>query len=302
MTHRALATLAVVALATAGSIAWADPPANTLAKEASTHFQRGVSLFNEADYRAALVEFRRAYDIAPKTAVLYNIGQTYYQLQNYAAALTALQRYLAESPAGASHRTEVLQTLETLTSRIGKLAITTNVPGCELTIDDEPAGTSPLREPVVVSVGRRKVTATHGGRADSKLVEVAAGDTAKVSFVLAPDSGTPVAPATSSGDRWIVPGWIATGVLGAGALTSGVVAYLASRDLNTARGRSPGSPAELGRLSSRVTTYGAVADILGVAAIVTGGITLKLTLSRSSTHELHVALRPDGLQLAGSFE
>src|ERR1043165_5818761 len=77
-----------------GSVAHAEPASDSSVKEAGKHFQRGVTLYNEADYRAALVEFKRAYEIAPNSAVLYNIGQTYYQLQNYAAALVALGRYL----------------------------------------------------------------------------------------------------------------------------------------------------------------------------------------------------------------
>ena len=34
-------------------------------READKHFQHGVSLYVEADYRAALVEFTRAYALAP---------------------------------------------------------------------------------------------------------------------------------------------------------------------------------------------------------------------------------------------
>jgi len=59
-------------------------------REAGKHFQRGVTLYNETDYRAALVEFRRAYDLAPNAAVLYNIGETEYQLRDYASALITL--------------------------------------------------------------------------------------------------------------------------------------------------------------------------------------------------------------------
>lgn len=282
----------------------AGPEGSSLAQEAGKHFQRGVTLFNEADYRAALVEFRRAYDIAPKTAVLYNIGQTYFQLQSYALALTALQRYLDESPATAAHRAEVTQTIETLRARVGKLAITTNVPGCEILVDDEPAGTTPLAEPLLVSIGRRKITTSHAGRApDTRFIEVAAGDTATLAITL-PDleAARPVAPQGVRGADLILPGWIATGVLGAGAVTAGVLAYLASRDLDDARHAFPGSPAALDRASSRLSRYALVGDILGIAAVVTGGITLKLTLSRSATHEVHVAAMPNGIQLAGSFQ
>ena len=124
----ALLTSSVVGVVLGGSatVAYADTPA----KEASKHFQRGVALYGEADYRAALVEFRKAYEIAPNATVLYNIGQTYYQLQNYAAALTTLERYLNEAGAQAAHRSEVETTLEILQSRVVRVSITSNLPGC----------------------------------------------------------------------------------------------------------------------------------------------------------------------------
>ncbi|HEX7603304.1 MAG TPA: hypothetical protein VF316_16915, partial [Polyangiaceae bacterium] len=58
----------------------------TKIKEAGQHFQRAVSLYNETDYNGALVEFKRAYATAPNVNVLYNIGQSQFQLQRYAQA------------------------------------------------------------------------------------------------------------------------------------------------------------------------------------------------------------------------
>src|SRR5688572_20736629 len=74
----------------------ADAPTQEQIKDAGRHFQRGVALFSEADYPGALVEFKRANEIAPNAAVLWNIGQTQYQLRNYAAALTTFEKYLNE--------------------------------------------------------------------------------------------------------------------------------------------------------------------------------------------------------------
>src|SRR5580704_5653549 len=79
----------------------ADPP-DSPTKQAADHFDRGVAMYGEADYRAALVEFKKAYEIAPNAAVLYNLGQTYYQLQNYAEALSAFEQYIALG--GGHHR------------------------------------------------------------------------------------------------------------------------------------------------------------------------------------------------------
>jgi tetratricopeptide (TPR) repeat protein len=307
-TSPAAITLASFLLLTGlASVAHADPPANSLAKDAGLHFQRGVALFNEADYRAALVEFRRAYDIAPKTAVLYNIGQTYYQLQNYAAALIMLQRYVTESPASAPHASEVQQTIDILRTRVGSLAITTNVPGCEISVDDELVGKTPLTEPVLVSIGRRKVVVTHDGRSDEvRQVDVAAGDTVTLSIVLADPNGRVSAPvptaAPERGADWVTRGWIATGVLGAGWITTGILAYTASRDLQAARRKFPASASDLNSAATRVTRFSVAADVLGIATAITGGITLKLTLSQTRTHEAHIALAPNGIQFAGSFQ
>jgi hypothetical protein len=310
--RRSLCLFLVASLAAEGGlarVALADPPTAASVKEAGKHFQRGVSLYSEADYRAALVEFRRAYEIAPNAAVLYNIGQAYFQLQNYAAALATFERYLAESGAAATHRHDVEQTLETLQSRVGKISVTTNVPDCDIAIDDEPAGRSPLAEPLPVSIGHRKITVTHAGRPpDTKFVDVAAGDTVQVSVTLAEPMVKPLASPSSpsapesDGKGLITAGWVTTGVLGAGALTTGVLAFLASRDLKDLRNKFPATHDELASKSSRVSTLSAIADITGIAALVVGGITLKLSLSRSATHEAHVALTPTGVQVAGWFK
>src|SRR4051812_23481825 len=98
--------------------AQAAKPTSEATRDAGKHFQRGVALFNEADYAGAIAEFRKAYEIAPNAAVLYNIGQTHFQLRSYAAALQAFEKYLAEAGAGAEHRAEAEANVETLRSRV----------------------------------------------------------------------------------------------------------------------------------------------------------------------------------------
>jgi len=55
-------------------------------EEASTRFKRGLQLFDEGDYALALVEFERAYQLAPNYRALYNIGLVNVQLGRYAEA------------------------------------------------------------------------------------------------------------------------------------------------------------------------------------------------------------------------
>ena len=94
-------------------------------REAARHFERGVALYGEADYRGALVEFKRTAALIPNPAVLYNIGETEYQLQEYASALTTFERYLKEAGPGDSHRAEVEGNVQALRVRVGHVIITT---------------------------------------------------------------------------------------------------------------------------------------------------------------------------------
>lgn len=320
------AHLALLSLTAAPALA--ETPAAV--KKAGKHFQRGVVLYNEADYRAALVEFRRAYEVAPNPAVLYNIGQTYYQLQSYAQALTTFERYLAEAGDAAPHRKEVDETVEVLRARVGKLNLTLNREGCEVTVDDELVGKSPLGEPVLVSIGRRKIIAMCEGRpAETRVVEVAAGDVVEVSIAIAaPPTGTPPgAPAglrldraspapASSAASWRKAGWIGTGVLAAAALTTGTLAVLASRDLDDERHTFPSSLDTLDDKSARLRRLSLAADVLGAAALVVGGVTLTFTLTsrsrRSSgagssgetpgpTAAVRLGVSPGSVSLSGHF-
>lgn len=297
-----IARTLTVLLLVAGTL-HADP---SPMEEAGKHFERGVSLYEEADYRAALVEFRRAYEIAPNAVVLYNIGETYYQLQNYAAALTALERYLAESGEQAEHRADVAKTIDILKTRVGKVEITTNVPGCEITVDDEFVGKTPFTAPVSISIGRRKITAMRAGLPpDTRFVEVAAGDTVKAQLALvAPVEKAPepiVAAQPAGGTNLATAGWITTGALGAGALVFGALAWKASSDLKDARGTFGVSHDDLDSKAHRVQVYSWIGDGLGIAAIVVGAVSLKLTLSKSKEHEVHATLGPTGILVGGNF-
>ena len=315
MTCRRTVCLAVlVSLATPlalRSVAQAQPNAAAVA-DAGKHFQRGVTLYNEADFRAALVEFRRAYETAPNAAVLYNIGQTYYQLQNYAAALMALGRYLTEAGPTAPHRREVEQTIDTLQTRVGKVAISTSAPGADVTVDDELVGKTPLDDAVLVSVGRRKITALRDGRVtETRFVDVAAGDTITVSLAADVTRGTvPIAPTGGAGhdssgfsDSFWRNTAIASGVVMIG--TGGYALY-ASHDLSNTRDANPVTTAQinskrddLNSKSTRLKIASGIADVAGVVAVTAGAI----WYFRSRSHETHVAITPTptGIQIAGTF-
>jgi hypothetical protein len=278
-------------------------------KEAGVHFQRAVTLYSEADYRAALVEFKRAYELAPNVTVLYNLGETYYQLQSYAEALTTFERFLAEG--GTQHKAEVENAISVLKTRVGKLDITTPSAGWEITVDDEVVGKTPLAKPVAVSIGRRRLAATKPGETPvSRLVEVAAGETAAINLAGAigtkPADGTDTQAPPSGSDRGgnglLIAGWVGTGALAAGAVVTGILASSKASALKDARAQFPGDKADLDSKSSSVKTLALVTDILGASAIVLGGVTLYFTLTKpSSTTTARLGTSGSRLLLEGTF-
>jgi len=286
----AVALLASSLVTSAPAFAQPAKPTPEATRDAGKHFHRGVALFNEADYAGALAEFKKAYDIAPNPAVLYNIGQTHFQLRSYAAALQVFERYLAEAGASAEHRAEAEANVETLRSRVGKIDVIA-ADGTEVTIDDEVAGKTPL-PPIQAAVGRRKVTVFKDGSQQVRFAEVSAGETVRLEIKTAAVEPSTTRPEPSyappaDGSSSVVPTalWIGTGVLVAGAVTTGILALGASSELSDERAKPAGGAtrSSLDDLESKTATLALVTDILAGAAVVTGGIALYMTLTSKSS-------------------
>jgi hypothetical protein len=293
----------------ASAPAFAQPPKATpeATRDAGKHFQRGVALFNEADYAGALAEFKKAHELSPNPAVLFNIGQTHFQLRAYATALQVFERYLAESGPSAEHRVDAEANVETLRARVGKIDLVAP-DGTEVTVDDEVAGKTPL-PPIMAAVGRRKITVFKDGNQQVRFAEVSAGETVRVeikaggveaSNATRTETGAPPSSPARSGSVLPTVLWIGTGVLVAGAVTTGALALGASSSLTDERGKPAGATTrgKLDDLESKTATLALVTDILAGAAIVTGGVALYLTITAkpSRTGALPPPLRP-GLDL-----
>jgi MYXO-CTERM domain-containing protein len=174
------------------------PPTKAQEKEAATRFKRGLDLFKDGDYQAALIEFRRAYELAPNYNVLYNIGQVYFQLQDYPGALNALERYLNDGgdKIPKARRDDVQSDIDKLKARVATIEITTKEPGSEVSIDDVAVGKSPLAKPVMVSAGRHKISVCKAGDpCTTQVVEVASAENVKIAMDATEKEVTPAAPA-----------------------------------------------------------------------------------------------------------
>src|SRR5256885_2175420 len=89
-------TAAAVAVLSGLLLSVRPAAADAPVEEARIRFQRGVQLFHEGSFEAALAEFRKAYQVAPSYRLLYNIGQVHYELHDYVGALKSFRQYLTD--------------------------------------------------------------------------------------------------------------------------------------------------------------------------------------------------------------
>jgi hypothetical protein len=260
-------------------------------KQASARFTMGVELVNEGNYGAALLEFRRAYELLPDWRMLYNIAQVLKEMQDYPGAVDHYERYLQEGGerVAESRREAVLAEVERLKPRVSFLEVSVEQPGAEVLIDDRTRGPSPLPERLAVSMGRRKVTVRKQGFQDmERYVELGGGEQASLSFDLVPlDSvrGESTEGGQQPGDRgrndevrkvpWAL--WGVTGGLAVGAAVTGVLAHKAKGDAEDLLD-APTTKAELDTASNKAMAFGIAADVLTVGAVVVGVFALYRTI------------------------
>jgi hypothetical protein len=306
-----------------------DAHAQQNKEEAKSRFKRGMELFKEGDYATSLIEFKKAYEINPHFQTLYNIGRVYWQLNNYAGALDAFQKYLKEGgdTISASRRIEVEEDVAKLKQRVGQLEFETKPPGATVSIDDIPIeGVTPFK--VNVSAGRRRVTFSKKGFLPKTIaIDVAGREVRKVETELIESGGSnknpptdptatttststsappppPPPPEESSSGAWI--GFTAAGVFGAAATVTGLLALSANSDLNTKKTQGNQTKSSLDDANSKRQTLSLTTDILLGAAIVSAGIGITLMLTSGGSSEKPVpttALRftPTGVNLTHQF-
>jgi tetratricopeptide (TPR) repeat protein len=285
--------------------------ATTEIETARVHFQRGIEFFNDESYEAALVEFQRAYEIAPSYQILYNTGRIHVALKNYARALRDLRQYLAEGGANITddRKAQVSELIQSLQQKVATLQIVSKIDGTLISIDDHPVGTAPIKD-LFVNPGDRRVSASKPGFLPvTVVVTVTATEARKLEI-----SPTKVAQSKVVVERSnIAPviAWTATGLLTAGAVASGIVALKAEKDLNERKDTEIGAPkGAFDDDADKVKTWAIATDALAAGALIAGGISVYLTFFSEDAAEhavaapaprLGLAVTPRDIALHGTF-
>lgn len=324
-----LLALVAPSVLVAPDTAWAQAPAESQPSEedvraARTRYNRAIRLYRQRAYESALAEFQKAYELAPSFRIHYNIAQVHQELGDHAAAMRSLHAYLRDGgdELNVQKRERAQEQIASLRSKVAQLVIEVNVEGAEVAVDDEVVGHAPVAEKVWVNRGPRKVRATYPGWIPAgEVVMASGGDTVQVELTLV-DPGARQ-PAESTGGAateqpgkppqqnetprgtatWV--GWVATGTLAAGALTSGVLHLTAKSDLQDQRdslGNDPQAKRDaIDDAHARATKYAIATDIFAISAAVAGSITLYVTLQNPDDKGVSVGVGPGSMQLRGSF-
>lgn len=308
-----LASRLVLLASFVAAVAHADPKLD----EAKAHLQSGTQLYDENNFRGALVEFQKAYELAPSWRILFNIAQVEMELQDYAGALKAYTRYLKEGgpDVPADRAAQVNAEIERLRGRVGFLAVQTTA-GAQVLIDDVQVGYAPLPDPVPVAAGQHRITVAITGKDPvSRVFDVAGRENVTAALALdlaAPPPGRPVvlppAPPSPSDPKSRTPVYVAWGITGGlviGAGVFGVLAHGASNDLATLRDTYPVTHDQLQAQKDTTVRDAAITDVLAGAAVISAGFALYFTVTRTGhadkerAVQLHVT--PAGVALAGVF-
>jgi hypothetical protein len=145
--------------------------------EAKLHYERANELVLEGAFEAAAIEFRKAYEIAPRFEVLYNLGQAYVALGRAVEAADTLSRYLAEggTRVDAARRAEVDKEIQRQTARIAQLTLSIEPPSATVTLDGEPLAPDVWRQPLRVTLGTHRIAVTAPHYLPKLLTVTAAG-------------------------------------------------------------------------------------------------------------------------------
>ena len=297
--------------ATAASATPAPSADGSDVDQARQHFTQATKLYKEGDFDAALVQFERAYEVKPNYKVLYNIGQTYFQLRQYVEARDAMQRYVKEGGAqiDADRLAAVTKDLGDLEKRIANVTLIVNVNDASVLVDGKKVGTTPLSGSIAVSEGQRNISVEAPNRGVlQRQIRVAGGEaqTLELKFEAAPVVVVASSPEQGKSGHLGAAFWttaIGAVVLGAGAGVTGYVALNAQHDNKDQQKTFGVTPKQLDDTDQRAKTFALTTDILAGAAIVCAGAATVIWLSTpsGSKSQVGLAVTPGSANLVGRF-
>ncbi|WP_437490888.1 PEGA domain-containing protein [Sorangium sp. So ce1014] len=163
------------------------PLSETLTGEAKAEYEAARILFNDGDYRNAIIKFERAHELSRDPRLLWNIALCQKNLKRYARLLGTVEKLLQEAGPQLTEqdRKDAAALIEATKAYVSRLDLQASEAGAAVFVDGEEVGRTPLREPVLLDVGTRKIRVTKKGFKDVEVSQpVAGGDVVTVKATL----------------------------------------------------------------------------------------------------------------------
>lgn len=104
------------------------PPQDEATTRAREAYERGRAAFTAGTFQEALTAFQEAYEAKPHPTVLVSIAECQERLEQWAATVETLERYLRDSPQ-ARDREAMEQKIAAIRARPAILNVTSEPPG-----------------------------------------------------------------------------------------------------------------------------------------------------------------------------
>jgi hypothetical protein len=142
-----------------------EPSAEESTQEARRHFQNGIKLFRENDFKGALAEFEAAYRFKPGASSLQNIALSLKQLHRYAEAAAALETLLSRHGADLTEpeAKAVNAALSELDGLTATLLVKVTPAGARVTLDGRSLSELEQKQGIRASVGEHTLSAEATG-------------------------------------------------------------------------------------------------------------------------------------------
>ncbi|WP_437487156.1 PEGA domain-containing protein [Sorangium sp. So ce1014] len=167
----------------------AAPLAEVLTGAARADYELGKSLFGNGDFANAFTKFEHAYALSKDVRLLWNMAVCKNRMHRYSHVLTLVERLRREDRGALTPQDwATIDALERgARSLVGHLDIAVSEAGAEVTIDDAPAGKTPLSGKVIVDSGARRIRVDKPGfKAHVRVERVAPGAEVVVQIQLEP--------------------------------------------------------------------------------------------------------------------
>jgi tetratricopeptide (TPR) repeat protein len=192
--RRSIMATIMAAMILAGTTLWAAGlRAQTSDEEAKLHYQQGVALFKEENYKMALAEFVKSYELKANWKLKLNIGICYYNLNRFVQAKQVLEEYITEggSELEADKQAKAEGLLEQIAKVIAEVKVEANVSGATVFIDDKEVATTPMDKAVTLEAGLYSLRVEADGyKPYEKDISLAGGDQKVLDISLVKKGGT----------------------------------------------------------------------------------------------------------------